>query len=175
MSQGYKNHIQEVGMTENTNKFIPALWGGVFIGVISAVPGLNLINCACCAGVIGGGIFSVYLYRRQAGEALEITMADGALLGLIAGLIGAVINGLLGMLLMTTNLHIFEMIEPYIDDPDILEMFENISDQAVASGLFFVSMISSLVINCVFALLGGLLGVSFWGKPNPKAELDKSM
>jgi hypothetical protein len=33
----------------------PALWGGVFIGVLSALPLVNLGNCCCCLWVLVGG------------------------------------------------------------------------------------------------------------------------
>ncbi len=42
-------------MQNQPSKLMPAVWGGVLIGVISGVPGLRLINCMCCLGVVGGG------------------------------------------------------------------------------------------------------------------------
>ena len=45
-------------MNEKPNIVTPALIGGVFLGITSALPILHYINCACCALVIGGGILA---------------------------------------------------------------------------------------------------------------------
>ena len=37
-------------------KLQPALYGGLFIGVLSALPLINIGNC-CCLWVIGGGVY----------------------------------------------------------------------------------------------------------------------
>ena len=41
-------------MPEAPPKLQPALFGGLFIGVLSALPLINIGNC-CCLWVIGGG------------------------------------------------------------------------------------------------------------------------
>ena len=33
----------------------PAFWGGLFIGVLSALPLVNAGNCCCCLWVLCGG------------------------------------------------------------------------------------------------------------------------
>ena len=95
------------------NKWGPALWGGVFIGVISGVPVLNFINCACCAGIIAGGMLSVYLFRRQLGPDMQVNMSDGAILGLLAGLIGAVIATVIGGLFGSLSADFLNMLRSH--------------------------------------------------------------
>ncbi len=152
------------------SKFLPALWGGLLIGVISGVPGLNLINCACCAGVIGGGIFAVYMFRRDAGPYAQITSTDGVVLGLVAGLIGAVLASILAALFGTASMEMLEQAKQYIDDPDARQMLDQLSGQGMSAGIFFISMMLNVVIYAIFGLIGGLIGASLFGKNKPKPE-----
>src|SRR6476659_10467072 len=63
-----------------------ALVGGVAIGVLSALPVINLANC-CCAWILFGGALAAYLMQQN--HPAPINVGDGAIVGLIAGLIGA--------------------------------------------------------------------------------------
>ena len=74
-------------------KLQPALFGGLFIGVLSALPIINLGNCLCCLWVVGGGALAVYLMQQNYPYAIQT--ADGALVGLLAGVIGGALCGLL--------------------------------------------------------------------------------
>ena len=73
----------------------PAFWGGLFIGVLSALPLVNAGNCCCCLWVICGGALAAYL--RQQSSAVQIDAAEGALVGLMAGAIGGVIASILSI------------------------------------------------------------------------------
>ncbi len=64
----------------------PALLGGLAIGVLSALPVINLANC-CCAWILFGGGLAAYLMQQQ--RPTPISVGDGALVGLLAGIIGA--------------------------------------------------------------------------------------
>ena len=59
-------------------KLQPALYGGLFIGVLSALPIINIGNC-CCLWVIGGGVLATYLMQQN--HPYPIAAADGALVG----------------------------------------------------------------------------------------------
>ena len=63
--------------------------GGLFIGVLSALPVVSSANACCCLWVVAGGVLVVYL--QQQNTPLPLETADAVLGGLIAGLIGAVI------------------------------------------------------------------------------------
>src|SRR5690349_7489225 len=78
----------------DSTRLQPALMGGVFIGVPSALPFISAANCCCCLWVIAGGVLTVYL--RQQNEPVAIQPSEGALMGLIAGAIGGVIAAVLG-------------------------------------------------------------------------------
>ena len=55
-------------------KLQPALLGGVTIGVLSALPVINLANC-CCAWVLFGGALAAYLMQQNHPE--PIMIGDG--------------------------------------------------------------------------------------------------
>ena len=65
---------------------MPALLGGLFIGVLSALPVVQICNC-CCLWIIGGGLLAAYL--QQQNQPVSLTLAQGARIGLLAGLIGS--------------------------------------------------------------------------------------
>src|SRR5688572_32053470 len=64
----------------------PVLLGGLFIGVLSALPIVQLCNC-CCLWIVGGGVLSSYL--QQQSQSTPLTVTGGARVGLIAGVVGA--------------------------------------------------------------------------------------
>ena len=64
----------------------PALLGGLVIGVLSALPVINLANC-CCAWILFGGALAAYLMQQNHPEPIQI--GDGAIAGLLAGVVGA--------------------------------------------------------------------------------------
>ena len=65
------------------------------MGVLSALPFVSAANLCCCLWVVGGGLVAAYV--RQQNESTAITPADGSLVGLLAGLLGAVIQVLVSI------------------------------------------------------------------------------
>src|SRR6185436_8736196 len=68
----------------------PALAGGMFLGFLSSMPFISIGNVCCCMWVmLGGGLGAILLTRqRPAG----ITYGDGAFVGVLSGLFGAIIG-----------------------------------------------------------------------------------
>src|SRR5687767_1736426 len=67
----------------------PALAGGLALGILSAIPIVNFVNCICCLWVLAGGGLTAYLLNQQ--RPGRLTYGDGAFGGVIAGLVGAVV------------------------------------------------------------------------------------
>ena len=59
------------------------------MGVLSALPIISVGNTCCCLWVVGGGFVAAYLQQQM--QDVPISPADGALIGLLAGLAGAVV------------------------------------------------------------------------------------
>ena len=80
-------------MPEKPSKLMPALYGGVIMGVISGIPFLNLVNCLCCAGVMLGGFMAVFFYQKDlTPEKGPLTNSDSLQLGALAGVFGALVG-----------------------------------------------------------------------------------
>ncbi len=84
------------------NKIKAALIGGgalglllVFTVLISAVPFLRLVGCCNCLWPIAGGLLATMLYVK--GSPTPATIADGAIVGALAGVIGGLIYLIIGL------------------------------------------------------------------------------
>ena len=145
----------------------PALWGGVFIGVLSALPLVNFGNCCCCLWVICGGALAAYL--RQQSSPVQIEAAEGALVGLIAGAIGGVIATVLSIpfqfLIGPYQRQIMERI--LASNPDVPAEARNALEHFGGAAMTIVGMMITIVIDVVFGLIGGLLGVALFKKKSP--------
>ncbi|MBD3287427.1 hypothetical protein GF337_01370 [candidate division KSB1 bacterium] len=150
-------------MASKPDKFVPAIIGGIVIGVLSTVPVLNFINCFCCAGVIIGGFTAVYVYNKTLGEQ-ELIYSDGALLGILAGIIGVVFSAILNSIFGITMEKVLEQAMQFSQDipPEAEEMLNFFRQNQ--SSLYLLNIAMSLVINVLFGLAGGLLGVAILGK-----------
>ena len=72
----------------------PVLVGGLFIGLLSALPFVSIANC-CCLWVTSGGVVTAYLL--QSGRSGVISLGEGAMGGFQAGIVGAVIYALVSV------------------------------------------------------------------------------
>ncbi len=167
-------------MFEKPEKFTPALYGGIIIGIISSVPFLNFLNCLCCAGVIIGGILSVYFYKQNfTSEMPPFTSGDCLNVGLYAGIIGAIIaTALSAVFLILFGNVVGEFILEYLRSADIElpeETFEAI-EKAFSQQLTFISILTDLVVSLIlyslFGLLGGIIGYNIF-KPKQIDYLPK--
>ena len=145
-----------------------ALYGGLFIGVLSALPVINVGNCFCCMWVIGGGVLATYLMQQN--HPYPITAADGALVGLLAGLVGGAVGTLLSIPIdMMIGPYMKQLMERMIaSNPDFPSetrtMLENMNVGAPGVAGTLIKLVSMMFIGVVFGLLGGLLGVALFKK-----------
>lgn len=77
-----------------SSKLRPAMIGGALTGGLSAIPFVNLPNM-CCLWWILGGMLATHLYIRSATP--PVSLADGAAVGALAGLIAASIAIFIGV------------------------------------------------------------------------------
>jgi hypothetical protein len=169
-------------MPEKPNKLMPALYGGIIMGVISGVPFLNFVNCLCCAGIMFGGFMAVFFYKKDLPPDLTadnklFMNSDAMALGALAGLFGAIIgNVLAGLLLVTignvTGKAMYNMVMGLYDTIGLLDKMppdavEQMETSMMEGGLSATSIVISFIINPLFGLLGGLIGYAFL---KPKAQ-----
>jgi ABC-type phosphate transport system permease subunit len=151
-------------------KLQPALLGGVTIGVLSALPVINLANC-CCAWILFGGALAAYLMQQNHPDPIQV--GDGAIAGLLAGVIGAFV-WLIVSVPISTALAPFqsEMAGRVVRDatdmaPELRALFENLSGApAIGIGLIF-GFVVMLFVSSVFGMIGGLFGALMFKKNQP--------
>lgn len=147
----------------------PAFWGGLFIGVLSALPFVGDLNLCCCIWVLSGGVLTAYLLQEA--QPTPITAGDGAVLGLAAGAIGAVISSVLSALIaLARGVDMDAAVEQMLSRGDLppqlaeaMARLRDVPDAAWYAGIFLLT----LVVYPVFAMLGGLLGVAIFRRTPP--------
>ena len=141
------------------------------IGVLSALPIINVANC-CCAWILFGGALAAYL--MQQGQPEPIGLGDGATVGFLAGVAGACIWLIL-------SIPINAAIAPFQDQlmqralrnapdmaPEARAFLERLSASGPATGLSLVfSFFVMMCISTVFGMLGGLFGALLFRKAAP--------
>src|SRR5262245_29887294 len=155
----------------------PAFWGGLFIGVLSALPIIGAGNCCCCLWVLVGGGLAAYL--RQQSTPYQIDAGEAALVGLMAGLIGAVVDSVISVpfRMMAGRLPMETLDRVFASNPDIPPEFRDVAMRVMAgSGLWIVKLLVDACIFAVFGTLGGLLAVAIFKKdlppPPPPGTID---
>lgn len=152
-------------MEEKPDKLRPALIGGALIGMISAIPIINWINCFCCAGVIIGGILAVHLYNKNL-KGFELTSSDGITLGLMAGASGALISTIITSMITGGVKRQIDRILEYSSEmpPEIEDALIRIQDMGGEMFFVIVGLVFSLIIYSIFGIIGGLIAVSIFKK-----------
>lgn len=148
------------------NKVKPAVIGGVVLGLLSAIPFVNLVNFCCCAWAILGGMLATYMYVKN--SPTPANAGDGAIIGGIAGAIGAVIYLIIGIpLSIVAGTAMREVLVNLMTsiDPRQAEMIRaqmEAQGQSI-SGAIIQGFIGALLL-VVFAVLGGLIGIPLFEK-----------
>jgi hypothetical protein len=149
-----------------------AALGGIFIGVLSALPVVGAANCCCCLWIVSGGALATYLEVQQKNRTL--TAGEGAAVGALAGVIGAFVWLPIAIML---SLVLGPMMREVVDEfarnandmpPEVREFLENMGGggSAAANLVFFFPQ---LVIGAIFAAIGGVLSAVYFKKEVPPA------
>lgn len=152
-------------------KLQPALYGGILLGVLSALPIINLGNVCCCLWVLAGGAVAAYVL--QANQPSPITPGDGATVGLLAGVIGSIVQ-------LVVSIPVSLVMGP-LQGRLVERLFENAGDipenmapllEGLRHGGFSVigailGFFLFLFIAMVFSTLGGLIGAALFRKKVP--------
>lgn len=157
------------------SKTQPALLGGLFIGVLSALPVVNLGNCCCCLWVVAGGALAVYLLQQN--DPAPVSTGDALTVGLLAGAAGALIGSALSIpMSLLTSPFMQSWVEQVLqnaDDlpPELRRVFESWgraeSSVGTTIAMGIVGFFFSLLINAVFATAGGALGAALFRRKAP--------
>src|ERR1051325_8754356 len=149
-----------------------AALGGLFIGVLSALPIVGAANCCCCLWVVSGGALATYLEVQQKNRTL--TAGEGAAVGALAGVIGAFvwlpIAIMVALVLGPFQRAFLEQIARNAQDmpPEAREFLENMGGGGTVVG-YLIFFVPQLFIGSIFAALGGVLSAAYFKKEVPPA------
>jgi uncharacterized membrane protein YoaK (UPF0700 family) len=173
-------------MLDKPNKWRAALFGGLAIGLVSGIPVISLVNCCCCAGILGGGVFAYYMYREEHTEGMvPLESSDALILGIMAGVIGAfvqaLIHGILVLLFAGMQEQLMRSIMGKIVDKleqsgsfpsDALDQMRDQIEKSMRESNtmwgVMLNLFMSLIIYPIFAMLGGLLGYGIFRSKKPQ-------
>ena len=150
----------------------PALLGGLFIGILSALPFINVGNC-CCLWIISGGFLAAYLDSQNTYS--RLTVGRGALDGFLAGVFGAFVWAIVALAL---NPIIGPMQQRFAEQmaaqsqtmpPEVREWFDAVAARSTSPFRWAIGFVAQLFVGMVFAPIGGMLGAVFFKKDVPPA------
>jgi hypothetical protein len=142
------------------------------MGTLSALPIISAGNICCCLWVVSGGLVASYVLQQN--DALPITPGDGALVGLFAGLTGAVIY-------LALSIPITVVMAPM--ERLVMERLAELSGtmppdfRAYMGGIgrgigLLIGFILMLFLGSMFSTLGGILGAAIFRKSSPTGTID---
>ncbi|MBD93500.1 MAG: hypothetical protein CL482_04490 [Acidobacteria bacterium] len=149
----------------------PVLFGGLFMGVLSALPIISIGNC-CCLWIMGGGVVTSYLTQHAKTDPIQL--GEGAFGGLLAGVLGAVVYAIVSVPVSLVTAPIQRgLLEGWMNSaadvpPEARETLEWFSENSGVLGVLF-GFILMLVVGMVFTTLGGLLGALIFRSSPPVA------
>lgn len=159
-------------MQQQASLWKPALTSGFIFGFLSGIPLVGLLNCACCALIVGAGAVTSYLLVKA--SPVAVTYGQAALGGLVAGLFAVPVTFLTQTLFSI------------ILDNDIRAQIQEAIDQAVQIGgaddtadiaaaltvdlVLAITVVCATVFFVAFGALGGVIGRSIFEKRSSTPE-----
>lgn len=145
----------------------PSFLAGTLMGILSSIP---LVNCLCCAWLLGGGGLSAWLVGRNTSAGPQaLSYGDGAFAGVLTGVWGAVVATLASIPLRLLSAGALQEQQAQLET--LLNEYPEIAGPArdtlmsLAAGdisplTVLITLVSNLLIYGLFAMLGGILLVA---------------
>lgn len=160
-------------MIEKPNKIQPALVGGLIVGLLWSIPFVNLINFCCCIGVMAGGAIAALMLIKRS-PVLPVSSGDGAVVGVLAGLVGAGIHLIIGvpisLLLNQANFSVLKSLFAQMNEPQIRSAMDQALNESQNQGFgerLLGALLGWFIVSAIsigFSTIGGLIGVAIFEK-----------
>jgi hypothetical protein len=148
--------------------------------VLSALPIISAGNACCCLWVVSGGAVAAYLYQQN--TTAPMTPGDGALVGLLAGLAGALVRTVVAIPIDLLVAPMEQaMLQRFLEmgtlPPDARDVLERFSRGGAMGGAYFllsriIGLMFWLCVGGIFSTLGGLIGALIFKKSTPPGVID---
>jgi len=145
--------------------------GGLFIGVLSALPIVSLGNC-CCMWIIGGGFLAAYV--QQQNDPRPFTVSRGAMVGFGAGLAGAFVWLVMALIVDTLMAPLQQRVLGDLArtardmPPEARQILRSMAEGG-SPVRYVVGLALMLFFGVPFATLGGVLGAAYFRPDVPPA------
>jgi hypothetical protein len=149
----------------------PAITGGMFLGLLSSMPLISAGNFLCCMWVLlGGGIAAVLLTRQR--PLSSITYGDGAFVGVMSGLFGAVIGTVVQLAFRVITAPFVQnqkddyeklMKQVGLEGPMRDFLLRTFSGEISTLTVMF-TFVSNLLVYALFAMIGGIIALAILRK-----------
>ena len=144
----------------------PALIAGAVAGLLSGLPFIGAGNCICCLWIVGGAAMAVKLLAASTPGILKA--GDGAIVGALTGIVAAVVEAVVSIPLRSFNMELARRIVEKASEIGG-EMPANLDEMLNGSGMtspgwFLLGLFVSAAVFTVVGALGGIIGVSLFGK-----------
>lgn len=166
-------------------KYFPVLVTGFAAGVLHIVPVFKSLTC--CLIVPVAAYFAIVLYQKSNNNFEQMELKKGAILGLLTGVVAALFGSFFDILitLITKNndiLNSFNQLTETIDvfpfpqetKDEVLRLMQSVATSIRETGFSFLYSISilvnNLIVNPIFGLIGGLVGVKMLNSKNSKLD-----
>jgi len=154
------------------SKLTPVLIGALAMTATFVIPIIQMINCLCCAGIMGGAILGVWYYKKSFAPEMPFSVKDGTTIGALSGLLAAGLTTVimifqLGLTSSTFQQEFseemdqaFEQMEVQGQDPATVEQIRQMMIELFDSPeiLLALMLITFLIIFTGFGALGGVIG-----------------
>ena len=154
-----------------SSKLQPALLAGLSLGVLSSLPIVSAGNCCCGLWFVTAGVLAAWLMQQN--QPFPIALGDGALAGLLAGVVGTVVWAILYLPIQAvTGVWQRQFAERVLDSAGDLppHLPRDPREQPGARRALFglvLGFMFMLVVGGAFTTLGGLLGAMIFRKDAP--------
>jgi hypothetical protein len=148
----------------------PALAGGMLLGLLSSLPFISAGNCLCCAWVVGGGALGTLLLTKQ--RPTGVTLGDGAFVGVLSGLFGAVVSTLVSIPVRILSARFFASQQQAMEEAlreigaegPLRDLMLRVASPEISAATLLFTFFMNLLMYSLFAMIGGILTVAILEK-----------
>jgi uncharacterized membrane protein YagU involved in acid resistance len=142
----------------------------MFLGVLSSLPFIGAANCFCCMWVLlGGGIAAMLLTKQRPSG---ITYGDGAFVGVLSGLFGAIVGTIVHIPVQMISARLFQSQQQQLEDLFRQLGFEGpmrdwvlrVASGEISAATILFTFFSYVLTWSLFAMIGGILTVAALNK-----------
>ena len=164
----------------NSRMWQPAFVGGLVMGVLSALPIISAGKLCCCLWVVSGGLVAAYLLQQN--QSAPLSAGERALVGLMAGLVGAAVHFIVGVpiaiLVSPMERAMFASILELgrTMPPEMRGAIESYAVESMNNSVVTLILRRTLLlflmlfVGGIFSTLGGLLGAVVFSKRIPRGS-----